>query len=429
VTAAQLAEADGDGVHVDLRLVVAPTAGTFRLTLEGTATHTAPFLRAGTVVGRIEGPDLDIDVTTFCDGHVVRTLAHPGERVRPGQPLVWIQPVAAATALAAAPALDEEPAPVIPIGFLGVGSALPRLRIANDELPTSLDTSDEWISTRTGIRARHVADPASHETTTSLAAEAGRQALAAAGIEPAGIDLVVVATATPDSACPATAARVAAELGIEAASFDVNGACCGFVHALHAVAAIVAIGPPSTALVIGAERFSTLLDPGDRSTAVLFGDGAGALVVGAGIGGPGTAGILGADLGGSPAALAVLEIPPGDQHLRMDGPELYRRATRSLSASATNTLERAGVTAADIDLWVPHQANSRIISAASERIGLRPDQVMVDLAERANTSAASIPLALASAARDGRLEQGGLILLSAIGAGLDWTSVLLRWGR
>ncbi|WP_426571513.1 beta-ketoacyl-ACP synthase 3 [Aquihabitans sp. McL0605] len=434
MTGATVAAADGDSVHVDLRLVVAPSAGTFRPAAEGQNGKRGAVLQAGTVVGYIEGPSSDVDVATFCDGHVVRTLAHPGERVRPGQPLVWIQPVdTTGSAFTIAgdddDDVDSRPAPEIPLGFLGAGAALPALRMTNDDLAEHFDTSDEWISARTGIRARHVADPAAAETTTALAADAGARALAAAGLDPEQIDLVVVATATPDSACPSTAARVAQVLGIEAAAFDVNGACCGFVHALHAVAAMVAVGPPTNALVIGAERFTTLVDPDDRATAVLFGDGAGALVVAAGIGGAGATGILAADLGGAPSALAVLEVPTTSPYLRMDGPELYRRATRSLASSALATLERAGLTPQDVDLWVPHQANSRIISAAAERIGLTPDQVVVDLTDRANTSAASIPLALSSIAADGRLDQDKVVLLSAIGAGIDWTSLLLRWGR
>lgn len=317
--------------------------------------------------------------------------------------------------------------PLLGARVVGLGAALPERRVANDELAERLDTDDAWIVGRTGIRARRVAGPG--ETTTDLATRAARAAIDDAGIAPSSVDLVVVATATPDSSCPSTAARVGAALGLRAGGYDLNAACCGFVLALHGAAALLADGSLGTVLVVGADRFTTLTDPTDRVTAVLFGDGAGAAVVRASEPRPGSPGVLGVDLGGDPDGLAVLEQPPGDRYLAMDGPELFRRATRAMVASSTGALDRAGVGAADIDLFVPHQANARIIRAAADRLGLDDRQVVLDLAERANTSAASIPLALHAARDAGRLAEGSLVLLSSVGAGLGWASLLLRWGR
>ena len=416
---------DGDGIRLDVRMVVAPCAGIFRPAPAGDVTTEAELVVAGTVLGWVEGPGMQAEVASFCRGFLVRMLAQPGERVRAGQPLAWVHPADAVVPRAVAP----DPLrlrPTLPARFLGIGGHVPDRRLTNDDLAQELDTTDSWIVERTGIHARRVAGPT--ETTTELAAAAARRALADADLDAGQVDLVVVATATPDSACPSTASRVAAALGVEAGGFDLNAACCGFVHALHAAIALASDGSVSTVLVIGVDRFTTLVDPADRNTAVLFGDGAGAVVVGSTTGTPGGCGILGSDLGGSPAP-RVLEVPPGAPHLRMDGPELYRRATRALAASGRGALDAAGASPSDVDLWVPHQANARIISAAAERLGIDEGRVVVDVAERANTSAASVPLALASARADGRLVDGAIVLLSAVGAGLDWTSLLLRWGR
>lgn len=313
-----------------------------------------------------------------------------------------------------------------PVRITGVGMALPARGVTNREMAARLDTSDAWIVGRTGIRSRRVAGAG--ETTTALGSAAAQQAMEAAGVPPSAIDLILVATATPDSACPSTAARIGAELGLRAGGFDVNGACCGFVHAFTTAAALVAETSVSTALVIGVDRFSTLTDPQDRSTSILFGDGAGALVMARGAPRPGAPGILGTDLGGDPTGLDLIEVPLDSPYLSMDGPELFRRATRGLTASASAALGRAGASPSDVDLFIPHQANARIIGAAAERIGIPHERVVLDLAERANTSAASIPLALHGAIRDGRLADGDRILISAIGAGLAWASVYLRWG-
>lgn len=328
------------------------------------------------------------------------------------------------------PAGGRYPATSVPTFALrvaGLGTALPRRRITNDDLAATLDTSDAWISSRTGIRARRVAG--SEESTVALATGAARRALVAGGVEPDAVDLLVVATSTPDSPCPSTAARVASKLGVAAGGFDLNGACTGFVHALHTAAALLADPGIGTALVIGAERYLSLVDPDDRATAVLFGDGAGAALIVGTDAGPGAPGILAADLGGDPTGVPVLEVPPGRAHLRMDGPELFRRATRGLVASATAALARAGATANDVDLYVAHQANARIIGAASGRLGIPVDRVVFDMGERANTSAASVPLALDAAVASGTLRPGMQVLISAIGAGLGWSTLLLRWDR
>lgn len=317
--------------------------------------------------------------------------------------------------------------PRLPVRILGTGTALPGHRVSNHDLSDRLDTDHAWIVGRTGIHARRVA--ARSETTTLLATRAATAALDEADCARSAIDLVVVATATPDSTCPSTAARVAAALDLRAGGYDVNAACCGFVHALHGAVALLADSSLATVLVIGADRFTTLTDPHDRGTAVLFGDGAAAVVIGRTSAGPGAPGILGSDLGGDPRSLGILETRLGDKYLTMDGPELFRRATRGLVSSAAAALDRAGMTAHDLDLFVPHQANARIIGAAADRLGIADERVVVDVAERANTSAASIPLALDAARSDGRLRDGSQVLISSVGAGLGWASIVLRWGR
>ncbi|MGI8756309.1 MAG: beta-ketoacyl-ACP synthase III [Acidimicrobiales bacterium] len=324
------------------------------------------------------------------------------------------------------PAL-ERAVPTFGLRVAGLGAAVPRRRVSNHDLADRLDTSDDWVVARTGIHARRVAD--ADESTVALACEAAEQAIADAGIEAADIDLVIVATSTPDSACPSTSARVSAALGLRASGFDVNGACSGFVHALHAASAL--LGDPSlgTALVIGAERYTSIIDPDDRGTAILFGDGAGAAVVTRTPPRAGGPGILATDMGGDPTGVAVIEVVPGTPYLAMDGPELFRRATRGLVASACAALDQVGATGDDVDLYVPHQANARIVTAAARRLGIGEDRVVFDMAERANTSAASIPLALEAAQRSAQLQPGMLVLVSGIGAGLSWSTMFLRWDR
>lgn len=326
---------------------------------------------------------------------------------------------------ARAPALDGPPR--FGVRILGLGGAVARQRVSNDDLAQRLDTTDAWVRERTGIAARRIAGP--DESTTALACDAARSALHRAHRVAADIDLVIVATSTPDSPCPSTAARVAADLRTGAPGFDLNSACTGFAHALHVGAAMLADPSIATVLVIGADRYSALVDPDDRNTAILFGDGAGAAVIASAPVEPGGPGIVAADLGGDPSAVGVVEIPPGARHLAMDGPELFRRATRGLVASGSAALERAGITGEEVDLYVPHQANQRIIDAAAVRLGIPAARIVSDIEEHANTSSASIPLALAAADQAGRLEPGALVLLSGIGAGLAWSSLLVRWGR
>jgi 3-oxoacyl-[acyl-carrier-protein] synthase-3 len=315
------------------------------------------------------------------------------------------------------------------VDIVGWGATVPGPPVTNDDLAAVLDTSDEWISTRTGIRARHIAGPT--DTTASLAARAGAAALARAGRTPAEVDLLVVATTTPDRSCPSTAADVAGLLGTRAAACDVNAACAGFVAALHLALPAVATGTSRVALVVGAERMTSLVDPTDRSTAVLFGDGAGAVVIETPTAAPATAdapGLVSSALDGDAALVPHLEVPAGERWLRMDGPEVFRAATRGLAESATAVLDRAGATIDDVAWYVPHQANRRIIDAVGGRLGLDPDRVVITLDRHGNTSAASVPLALTEAADDGRIQPGDLVLASAVGAGMTWGSLLLRWG-
>lgn len=317
--------------------------------------------------------------------------------------------------------------PSFPLRVAGLGAALPRQRVTNHDLAQHLDTSHEWIVARTGISARRVSSGA--DSTVALASAAGRQALAAAGVTGDRVDLVIVATSTPDSACPSTAARVAAELQLRGTGFDLNGACSGFVQAFHTAAALLADPAINVVLVIGAERYLSIIDPADRGTAILFGDGAGAAVLVGGTAAPGVPGVLATDMGGDTTGVSVIEVPPGQPYLTMDGPDLFRRATRALVASATATLDRAGSTSADVDLYVPHQANARIVSAAACRLGIPDHKVVLDMAERANTSAASIPLALKAAQRSGALRPGMRVLVSGVGAGLSWSTLYLQWGQ
>ncbi|HEX7135782.1 MAG TPA: beta-ketoacyl-ACP synthase III [Iamia sp.] len=314
------------------------------------------------------------------------------------------------------------------VAFTGWGATVPGPPVTNDDLAAVLDTSDDWISSRTGIRARHIAGP--DDTTAALAADAGTAALARAGRRPDEVDLLVVATTTPDRSCPSTAADVAGLMGTRAAACDVNAACAGFVTALHLALPAVATGTSRVALVVGSERMTSLVDPTDRSTAVLFGDGAGALVLETpGDGDTATGpGLVTSVLDGDAALVPHLEVPHGGQWLHMDGPEVFRAATRGLSDSGAEALRRAGATVDDVDWYVPHQANRRIIDAVAGRLGLDADRVVLTLDRHGNTSAASVPLALAEAADDGRLQDGDLVLASAVGAGMTWGSILLRWG-
>ena len=301
----------------------------------------------------------------------------------------------------------------------GWGTALPGTVLGNDELARRFGTTATWIEERTGILERRVGG-----TTTALATEAGAAALARAGADPSSVDLLLLATTTPDRAMPATASVVQAKLGLSGGAVDVNAACAGFVYALVAGFGHVAVGARRV-LVVGAEVMTRLVDPADRGTAVLFGDGAGAVLLDA-VDGPG--GLLGWDLGSDGDAASLLYAEHGGTTV-MDGGEIFRRAVRTLVASSTATLERSGCAPGDVALFVPHQANARIVEAATARLGIPPERTALSMARTGNTSAASVPLALAAAADDGRLADGDLVLFSGYGAGMTWASALVRWSR
>ena len=321
----------------------------------------------------------------------------------------------------------------------GWGSAVPEGRLTNADLEVRVETSDEWIVERTGIRERRVA--AEGETTASLAIAAGATAIKSAGITPEEIDLLVVATATPEQPIPHTGAFVGDGLGLRCGSFDMNVGCAGFIYGLVTGAALLQAGNLRHVLVIGAETLSRVVDPRDRGTCILFGDGAAAVVLApTSDDGPG---ILGWDTGCDGSATGLLGIPAGGsrmpatpdtideglQFIKMQGQEVFRRAVRAVVDSANLALDRAGVTSADIDWFIPHQANLRIIEAAANRLGIDGEHTIVNIDRFGNTSAASIPLALTEAADAGRLADGDLILMSGFGAGMSWGSAVLRWGR
>ncbi|MEX2408744.1 MAG: beta-ketoacyl-ACP synthase III, partial [Rhodovibrionaceae bacterium] len=297
-----------------------------------------------------------------------------------------------------------------------------------------VDTSDEWIRKRTGIRQRHIA--AEGELTSDLALAAAREALQHAGLAIEDLDLIVVATATPDETFPATATRVQAELGMtQGAAFDIQAVCSGFVYALAVADNFLQLGQAETALVIGAETFSRILDWQDRGTCVLFGDGAGAVVLQAaeGSGANTDRGLLSTHLYSDGRHHDALYVDGGPSstgttgHVRMNGREVFRHAVVRMAEAIDAALEKNNLTPSEIDWMVPHQANVRIIDAMAKRLELPPEKVVITVDRHANTSAASIPLALAEAAKDGRIKQGDLILLEAMGGGFTWGSALLRW--
>jgi 3-oxoacyl-[acyl-carrier-protein] synthase-3 len=307
----------------------------------------------------------------------------------------------------------------------GWGTALPDGRLTNADLEARLDTSDEWIVARTGIRERRVAAP--DETTASLATEASAAAIKQAGLVPDDVDLLVLATCTPDQQLPATSALVHDALGLRGGAFDVGAVCAGFVHGLVIGCTLLDSGGLRSVVVVGSETITRSVDPEDRGTMPLFGDGAAAVVLEAAAANT-SAGLLSWDLGCDGSAAHILEVPPGEPFIKMEGQEVFRRAVRAVVASATATLTRAGMTAADVDLFVPHQANARIIALAAERLGVPPEHTMVNVETYGNTSAASVPLALAEAAATGRLHGGDVVLMSGFGAGMTWASALIRWG-
>ncbi|HEX5470092.1 MAG TPA: beta-ketoacyl-ACP synthase III [Gaiellaceae bacterium] len=324
------------------------------------------------------------------------------------------------------------------IGITGVGAYVPERVMTNGELSSLVDTSDEWITERTGIKERHIAAP--DQAASDLALPAARQALEDAGVDPAELDLVVVATVTPDMFFPSTGSLLASELGAEdAAAYDLSAGCTGFMYALAQAYGTVAGGLVENALVVGTETLSKIINWHDRSTCVLFGDGAGAVVLGRVAEG----GFRGFELGSDGEGGKELSIPAGgsrnpstaetvaqEMHfLQMNGREVYKFATRVLVASAEKLLGEVGLTVEEIDLYVPHQANKRIIDHAASKLGIPEEKVFVNVDRYGNTSSASIPLCLAQGVREGRLGAGTRVLMTGMGAGLTWGSAYTVWGN
>lgn len=312
----------------------------------------------------------------------------------------------------------------------GTGSYLPAQALSNLELESRIDTSDEWIFSRTGIRSRHVAAP--EEKTSDLALHAARKAMEMAGVEAAELDLIVVATTTPDMMFPSTAALLQHKLGIRGcAAFDVQAVCTGFLYALSIADKFVAGGQSKCALVVGAEVFSRLLDWSDRRTCVLFGDGAGAVILKRSE----TPGILSTHLHADGSQSGILNVPgavhngeiQGRAFVHMDGPAVFRFAVRVLDEVCRETLAANGLKGGDIDWLVPHQANIRIIQATADKLGLPRERIVTTVERQGNTSAASVPLALDAAVRDGRIQRGHRVMLEAVGGGMTWGAALLVW--
>ena len=316
----------------------------------------------------------------------------------------------------------------------GVGSYLPERRVTNADLEKMVDTTDEWITKRTGIRARHIA--AEGETTSMLATKAAQAALAAAGVGPDDIDLIVVGTSTPDFTFPSAATQVQAALGItRGVAFDLQAVCSGFVFAVATADKFLISGSHKRALVIGAETFSRLLDWNDRTTCVLFGDGAGAIVLEAqeGEGTVSDRGVLTTHLRSDGRHREKLFVDGGPSttgtvgHLRMAGKEVFRHAVGMVADVMVDAFKATGYTAEDLDWFVPHQANLRIIDASADKLGIAQAKIVKTVSEHGNTSAASIPLALATACADGRIKKGDLVMIEAMGGGFTWGSALIRW--
>ena len=325
-----------------------------------------------------------------------------------------------------------------PVKIVSVGTCIPERTVTNDDLSLSLDTSDEWISTRSGIRERRIAD--NGQAASDLGAVAARRALEAAGTAPGDLDLIVCASLSPDMPFPATASLISGLIGAGAApAFDLSAACTGFMYALAAAASFIAAEQAERVLVVGAEVVSKMIDWSDRSTAVLFGDGAGAVLLEPAA--SGEKGIIGFDLGNDPAGAGQLSMPAGGsrrpasaetvaagQHfLKMNGREVFKFATRVIVSSAGKVLKSHGRRIEDVDLFIPHQANIRIIESAARKLGIPPEKVFSNLERYGNTSCASIPLCLAEAEKEGRLKRGDLVLMVGFGAGLSWGSCLARW--
>jgi 3-oxoacyl-[acyl-carrier-protein] synthase-3 len=320
----------------------------------------------------------------------------------------------------------------IEVSITGLGCKVPDRVVTNDDLKQYVDTSDEWIRERTGIRQRHMA--VQEESLSDIALPACREALAQAGCEGKDIDLIIVATVTPDMMFPSTGAILADALGAtDAAAYDLSAGCTGFMYALAQGYGMVAGGLSKRALVVGGDLLSKILDWDDRSTLVLFGDGAGAVVLEA----VPDQGFLGFELGADGSGGASLWLPgSGSRHfddteryVKMNGREVFKFATRILVQSAEDLLEKCGMTIEDVDLYIPHQANVRIIDYATRKLGVPSERVVINVDRYGNTSSGSIPLALADAATDGRLKPGQLVLMTGMGAGLTWGSALIRWTK
>ena len=325
---------------------------------------------------------------------------------------------------------------MLPVTLLGWNALAPDGRVTNADLEARLDTSDTWIVERTGIRERRIAAPG--ETTATLATAAARGALARAGLDAADVDLLIVATASPEQPLPHTGAFVGEALGLRCGSFDLAAACAGFVYALVVGSSLVSSGDDRV-LIVGAETLTRIIDPDDRATGVLFGDGAGAAVLGRSAGTPG---LLAWDLGCDGSAVELLQIPAGgsrrpasadtvarrEHYLQMSGQQVFKRAVRAVVDSASITIDRAGVNVDDVAWFVPHQANARIIEAAAQRLGVPAERTLVNIDRYGNTSSASIPLALFEAVDDGRVRDGDVVLCAGFGAGMTWASALLEWG-
>lgn len=318
------------------------------------------------------------------------------------------------------------------VAVAGLGHALPARVVTNDDLAARIDTSDEWIRSRTGIRQRHVVGPGT--ATSDLAVEAGARALAAAGLT--DVDVVVVATTTPDHRCPATAPVVTSRLGLgQVPAFDINAVCSGFLYGLTVTAGMLVAGTAHTALLIAADTFSTIVDPDDRATAFLFGDGAGAVVLRAA---PAGSGVLAVELGSDGFLEELILVrgggsrlpaspDPADHWFSMQGQAVYRHAVARMADSTRTVLDRVGWSADEVDWFVGHQANKRILDATAARLGIPAERVVVNLDRVGNTAAASIPIALSEAAGAGRLLAGQKVVLAAFGGGATWGAAALRW--
>lgn len=321
--------------------------------------------------------------------------------------------------------------------IIGVGAYLPERRLTNDELTKMVDTSDEWITTRTGIRERRIA--ADDEASSDLAAKAGEAALSDAGIASDSVDLLIVATSSPDHVFPSTACLAQAKMGLSCPAYDVNAACTGFVFALHSATTAIESGRAKTVLVIGADAFSRFVDFTDRATCVLFGDGAGAVMLQASA----EAGVLGVHLGSDGTGADVLSVPAGgsaapctperlearEQYVRMNGNEVYKFAVRAIPKVTRQALKESHLGLADVAWLIPHQANQRILDTIADRLSLPHDRVVSTIERVGNTSTASIPLALTELYTAGRLSPGDVLALVGFGAGLTWGAAIVRWTR